>query len=131
MDSAEDFSEGGYGRGWSSPDHENAPTFHFTDEKANPDGRRKSSIIVRRRPFPTATTIPHVPKWPETVPDSPRDSFENIKHKLSAIPGPSEMNNNNMPTTDLYSTPVGKIGTENEDYCSGEFGSSPFVKNLF
>merc|ERR1712126_490511 len=103
-------------------DHENGPSFHFANEKANPDGRRKSSITVRRRP--------HVPKWHETVPDSPRDSFENIKHKLSAIPGPSEMNNNNMPTTDLYSTPVGKMGTENLDYCSG-LGKSPAVDSGF
>jgi len=122
MDSAENLSEGGYGRGLLSPDHENAPSFHFANEKANPDGRRKSSITVRRRP--------HVPKWHETVPDSPRDSFENIKHKLSAIPGPFEMNNNSMPTTDLYSTPVGKMGTENEDYCSG-LGKSPVVDSGF
>jgi len=132
MDSAENFNEGGYGRGWFSPDHENAPTFHFTEnEKANPDGRRKTSIIVRRRPGPPNYCPPTtVPKWPETVPDSPRDSFENIKHKLSAIPGPSEMNNNNMPTTDLYSTPVGKMGTENLDYCSG-LGKSPAVDSGF
>lgn len=124
MDSAEVYSEGGYGSsvgGLNEAVAADIASFHFANEKREKSGPgvkvvRKNTTVLRRR---------NVSK---TVDDDPaaRDSFESIRHKLSAISGP-QVNNNMGEFTELYSTPVGKDGNNNEDQlksCSG-LGKSP------
>ena len=90
-----------------SPLESSVASFHFANEVVDASNvkvgkiRKHGATTLRRRRNVSRTSV-------EDNAD-PRDSFDRIRQKFSAIHGPADLNNNrgvDSGDTDLYSTPM-------------------------